>query len=529
VFGTSLAHDAVRWLYPSAWMRRLVECIPDNSDFQKLVWLSRMAKRICFDYDVLLTGDNEVDLGRPAIQYVHYPYLAVQEARMKQRRYRPWMAISAFSFQRMRRNLTLVNSKWTAGEFRNFYGVRAEVLHPPASGKYSEVPWEDRADEFVCVSRLEAVKNHLRMLEILRRVRVRHGQIRFRIIGTRSNNRSGAAYYQELRRAVDGNADWVELEGDVSRAELAQRLSHARYGIHLMPGEHFGMAVAEMLRAGMIPFVHNSGGQVEIADQPELLFQDDDEAVMRIDAVLSDAALRDRLRRGLEGRRMLFAPEHFCAELREWVERWRRAVTAKRQRDADKLYLMNETIGFAGLGIMGSGMVRNLAAKGHKVRIWNRTAAKAEALASTLGIEHAPTLRKLAEGSTILMLCVTNTEDVKQVLFGGEGAAQGLAKDSLVIDCSTISPKATEEIGAQLRERGIAFVDAPVSGGSEGAAQGTLSIMAGGAEADFARAQPVLQAIGTRITHMGGVGQGQVTKLLNQILVVVNMLAVSEA
>ena len=98
-----------------------------------------------------------------------------------------------------------------------------------------------------------------------------------------------------------------------------------------------------------------------------------------------------------------------------------------------------------------------------------------------------------------------------------------------MIDCSTISPKATEEIGAQLRERGIGFVDAPVSGGSEGATQGTLSIMAGGADADFKRAEPILQAIGTRITHMGAVGQGQVTKLVNQILVVVNMLAVSEA
>jgi 3-hydroxyisobutyrate dehydrogenase-like beta-hydroxyacid dehydrogenase len=190
---------------------------------------------------------------------------------------------------------------------------------------------------------------------------------------------------------------------------------------------------------------------------------------------------------------------------------------------------MSENIGFVGLGIMGTGMVRNLAAKGHKVTVWNRTATKAKELASSLGIEHAPTLEKLGEASTVLMLCVTNTNDVKDVLFGSGGAVSGLRKGSLVIDCSTISPKATEEIGAQLRERGIGFVDAPVSGGSEGATQGTLSIMAGGADADFKRAEPILQAIGTRITHMGAVGQGQVTKLVNQILVVVNMLAVSEA
>jgi 3-hydroxyisobutyrate dehydrogenase-like beta-hydroxyacid dehydrogenase len=187
---------------------------------------------------------------------------------------------------------------------------------------------------------------------------------------------------------------------------------------------------------------------------------------------------------------------------------------------------MIEQIGFVGLGIMGQGMVRNLAAKGHQVRIWNRTASKAEALAKSAGIERALSLRELSGNCTILMLCVTNTADVEQVLFGGE---QALVRGGLVIDCSTISPKATESIARRLGKQGIGFVDAPVSGGSEGAAQGTLAIMAGGAEGDFLRAEPILQAIGTRITHMGSAGKGQVTKLLNQILVVGNMLAVSEA
>ena len=178
---------------------------------------------------------------------------------------------------------------------------------------------------------------------------------------------------------------------------------------------------------------------------------------------------------------------------------------------------------------MGTGMVRNLAAKDHTVKVWNRTDSKAQELATSIKIGHAATLEELAKDSTVLMLCVTNTADVEQVLFGENGAASAVKPGSLVIDCSTISPKATEEIATKLRERGIGFVDAPVSGGSEGAAQGTLSVMAGGAEQDFQRALPILQAIGTRITHMGTVGKGQVTKLLNQILVVVNMLAVSEA
>jgi 3-hydroxyisobutyrate dehydrogenase-like beta-hydroxyacid dehydrogenase len=175
---------------------------------------------------------------------------------------------------------------------------------------------------------------------------------------------------------------------------------------------------------------------------------------------------------------------------------------------------------------MGTGMVKNLAAKGHAVRVWSRTESKAEELAKSLKIEHAKTLKDLAAASSVLMLCVTNTGDVEQVV---NETAASLKKGSLVIDCSTISPKATEEVAAKLSEKGIGFVDAPVSGGSEGAAQGTLAIMAGGAEDDFNRARPILEGIGTRITHMGPAGKGQVTKLLNQILVVVNMLAVSEA
>ncbi|HYK36055.1 NAD(P)-dependent oxidoreductase [Alloacidobacterium sp.] len=187
---------------------------------------------------------------------------------------------------------------------------------------------------------------------------------------------------------------------------------------------------------------------------------------------------------------------------------------------------MPETIGFVGLGIMGAGMVKNLATKGHAVSVWNRTESKAEELAKSLKIKQTKTLRDLAASSSVLMLCVTNTGDVEQVV---DEAASSLKKDSLVIDCSTISPKATEDIAAKLRKIGIGYVDAPVSGGSEGAALGTLAVMAGGMEEDFNRAKPILEAIGTRITHMGPAGKGQVTKLLNQILVVVNMLAVSEA
>jgi 3-hydroxyisobutyrate dehydrogenase-like beta-hydroxyacid dehydrogenase len=190
---------------------------------------------------------------------------------------------------------------------------------------------------------------------------------------------------------------------------------------------------------------------------------------------------------------------------------------------------MKERIGFIGVGIMGRGMVANLQTKGHDVTIFSREVARAKELARTLHVTSASSVPALAAASDVLMLCVPDTPDVENALFGALDAAGSLRSGSLVIDCSTISPTASAGFATRLRERGVGFVDAPVSGGSEGAAKGTLAIMAGGSAEDFARATPILEAIGTRITHMGAPGAGQSTKLLNQILVVVNMLAVGEA
>jgi 3-hydroxyisobutyrate dehydrogenase len=133
-----------------------------------------------------------------------------------------------------------------------------------------------------------------------------------------------------------------------------------------------------------------------------------------------------------------------------------------------------------------------------------------------------------------VFLSVSDTPDVEQVLFGGNGLAEqdslvsGMRPGTLVVDHSTVSPAATRVWGKRLAEQGISFLDAPVSGGSEGAANGTLSIMVGGDTADVERARPYLEAMGSTITHTGPVGTGQLCKLVNQVLVVVNMLAVSE-
>jgi 3-hydroxyisobutyrate dehydrogenase len=187
-----------------------------------------------------------------------------------------------------------------------------------------------------------------------------------------------------------------------------------------------------------------------------------------------------------------------------------------------------ERVGFIGLGIMGRGMARNILKAGFPLRVWNRTASRMDELAAE-GAGPASSPGDLAFHSDIIITCVSDTPDVEQVLLGEGGVIHGARPGSLVIDMSTISPQATQRIAAQLAERHIHMLDAPVSGGSEGAARGTLSIMVGGDVTQFERALPVFQAMGTTITHLGPIGAGQTTKLVNQILVVGHALAMSEA
>ena len=159
---------------------------------------------------------------------------------------------------------------------------------------------------------------------------------------------------------------------------------------------------------------------------------------------------------------------------------------------------------------MGNAMAHNLLKAGFALSVWNRTAAKMESLV-TAGASGAAHPAEVAANSDVVVVCVGDTADVEQVVLGADGIATGAAAGSLVIDCSTISPAATRRIAAELAARDVAMLDAPVSGGSEGAAAGTLSIMVGGPQAAFDRVLPVFERMGKNITLVGGNGDGQTT------------------
>jgi 3-hydroxyisobutyrate dehydrogenase-like beta-hydroxyacid dehydrogenase len=183
-------------------------------------------------------------------------------------------------------------------------------------------------------------------------------------------------------------------------------------------------------------------------------------------------------------------------------------------------------IAFLGIGLMGDPMARHLIGAGYPLTAWNRTRAKAEALA---GAHVADTPRAAAQGADIVVTMLENGPVVQEVLFGGpDAAAEGLGPGTLVIDMSSIKPAEAQDHAARLAGQGVAHVDAPVSGGTVGAEQATLAIMCGGTEADFARAEPVLSRMG-RPVHVGPAGSGQLAKLANQMIVGTTIAAVAEA
>lgn len=186
------------------------------------------------------------------------------------------------------------------------------------------------------------------------------------------------------------------------------------------------------------------------------------------------------------------------------------------------------SLAFAGIGLMGLPMTRRLLAAGYPLRVWNRSPDKCLALLE-LGAQRAHTPAELCSDAGMVMLCLANTEVVREVVFGPGGIVEGARPGQLLVDFSSLEPAATRAMAAELEQRcGMRWVDAPVSGGTPGAEAGSLAIMAGGREEDVERARPILAHLGQRLTRMGDVGAGQVTKLCNQMIVACNALVIAE-
>ena len=189
----------------------------------------------------------------------------------------------------------------------------------------------------------------------------------------------------------------------------------------------------------------------------------------------------------------------------------------------------SDRIGFVGLGIMGSRMAANLARAGYELTVFNRTRSIAGGWAAEHGGTVADSPAAVGAASDVVITMVVDGDQVRAVLLGDDGVAAGAAPGTLCVDMSTIAPSQTRAIGAELAQRGLALLDAPVTGSSPKAQDGTLTIMAGGSAADFARAEPLLRVLGALVVHVGALGQGEMVKLINNAVAAANAATVGEA
>ncbi|HEY9094086.1 MAG TPA: 2-hydroxy-3-oxopropionate reductase [Candidatus Cryosericum sp.] len=184
-------------------------------------------------------------------------------------------------------------------------------------------------------------------------------------------------------------------------------------------------------------------------------------------------------------------------------------------------------IGFIGLGIMGRPMARNLLRAGYSLIVYDRTAPLSDMV--SLGAESAASSREVASRSDVIITMLPNSPDVREAVLGADGIASGARAGSILVDMSSIAPRVSQELAGELQKRGVPMLDAPVSGGQPKAEDGTLAIMVGGDPAVFEAVRPILEKMGSTVTLVGPIGSGGMAKLANQIIVALNIAAVSEA
>jgi len=335
-FATSLrAGDFAVRVAPFVYQAAL-RCLPTPGALAELCltmrWAQDLDRRERFD--VLLSTQNEMDFRRPGLQYVHFPWVYLPRPEIELRwfhripgflpAYRGacrWAARS--SLEGLRRNLSLANSAFVAAKIKEVHGTESVALFPPAPGDFPEVLWDRKRPAIVAVGRMSPCKRWGMAVEIVERVRRAGVDLDLTLIAHRDD-----AEYGRRIAALGESRPWFRILWDLSREQLGREMAAHRYGIHTMEGEHFGIAVAEMLQAGVIPFVHDSGGPAEIVGgREELRFRDVDEAARKISALARSPALERDVCGFVHEHRNLFSTSRFCEQLRGLVRNFQPAHT----------------------------------------------------------------------------------------------------------------------------------------------------------------------------------------------------------
>lgn len=291
-------------------------------------FLGSHVRRRARDFDLLVSTFNEMDLGRPGVQYIHAPLFSAYNSEARRLlRYpdsllrRVWKSACGRLFgaseRRMAENLSVTNSEWTASLLRNTCHIPAGVLYPPVRSTRSDTNWADRRDSFLCVARFVRDKRLERAIRIIDGVRARGFDVGLHIVG----HAPDARYFDTLRRMQKARSSWLTFDTDVSRSALTELLHRHKYGIHPREAEQFGIGVAEMAASGCLPFVPSAGGQAEIVGRDSrLLFDTPEEAIDKIVRVLDSADLQDSVRRKVMSLADDFSVSRFMENFRRLID-----------------------------------------------------------------------------------------------------------------------------------------------------------------------------------------------------------------
>jgi len=278
--------------------------------------VQRYFKKHRREYDLVISTNNEMDFGRKGIQYIHFP--TVFEAEEKKNIYKKvyynfslWL--SGYNREKMKNNLTLTNSYWTKQKIKEAYGIESEVVYPPIEDIFS-ITWDKKENGFLCIGRISPEKKIEKVIKILKEVKRSFPDIHLHIIGAYGDKQ----YLRKVQYLAKSDKSWIFFNLNVSRNKLKELISSHRYGIHAMEEEHFGMVVAEMIKAACIVFVPKGGGQVEIVGRDDrIIYINTIDAIDKIKKVLKDNLTQERILKKLLCSSKVFSKEKFIQDIRK--------------------------------------------------------------------------------------------------------------------------------------------------------------------------------------------------------------------
>jgi glycosyltransferase involved in cell wall biosynthesis len=326
MYGTSLVNRDIK----------IVKLVPDvisgichfliaNNQEMRMMFIHlvlRMLKNQANNYDLVISGYNAADMGKIGIQYIHWTQVLEEGLPIHRK-------ISNFSQESLVQNISIANSNWLRSRSKEIYGVDAKVVYPPVVMEPQNIPWNQKENTFICSGRIVKAKEPHRVIKILQLVREQGFDIKLHLTGG-GGGIYGWKYNNLIHKLVQENSDWITLHENLPYQEYIKLVSECKYGIHFKR-EPFGISVAEMVKAGAIPFVKSEGGQIEIVGEHNqgLFFDTEQEAVKKIVDVLSSVDQQNQLIESLANQVDLFSTRRFMSEINGVVNSYFEESTQK--------------------------------------------------------------------------------------------------------------------------------------------------------------------------------------------------------